>query len=42
MTSVRGDEADVQQGVLEGIKVLGAVRRVLKGSRVSWDVNKTL
>ena len=34
--SVGGVEADVQQRVLEGSKVLRAVRNVLKGRTVSW------
>ena len=35
-------EADVQQRVLEGSKVLGAVRSILKGRTMSWVVKKTL
>ena len=42
VTAVGGVETDVQQGVLEGSKVLGAVRRVLKSRTMSWGVKKTL
>ena len=42
VTVVGGEEADVQQRVLEGSKVLGAVRSVLKGRTISWWVKKTL
>ena len=36
VTAGGGVEAKVQQRVLEGSKVLGAVRRVLKGRTMSW------
>ena len=36
VTAVGGVEADVQQRVLKGRKVLGAVRSVLKGRTMSW------
>ena len=42
VTAVGGVDADVQQRVLEGSKVLGAVRSVLKGRTMSWGVKKTL
>ena len=42
VTAVWGVEADVQQSVLEGSKVLGAVRSILKGRTMSWGVKKTL
>ena len=42
MTAVVGLEADVQQRVLEGSEVLGAVRSVLKGRTMSWGVKKAL
>ena len=42
VTAEGGMEADVQLRVLEGSKVLGAVRRVLKGRTMNWEVKKTL
>ena len=42
VTAVGGVEAEVEKKVLEGSKVLGAVRCVLKGSKMSWGVKKTL
>ena len=40
--AVREVEADVQQGVLEGSKVLGAVRSILKSRTISWEMKKIL
>ena len=40
VTAVGGVEAEVQQRVLEGSKVLGAVRCALKGGTLSWGVKK--
>ena len=42
VTSVGGMEGDVQQRVLEGSKMLGAVRSDLKGRTMSWGVKKIL
>ena len=42
VTAVGGVESDVQQRVLEGSKVLGTVRSVLKGMTMSWGVKKTM
>ena len=42
VTAVEGVDADVQQRVLEGSKVLGAVRSGLKGRTMSWGVKKNL
>ena len=42
VTAVGRVEADVQQRVLEGSKVLGAVRSVLNGRAMTWGVKKTL
>ena len=42
VTAVGGVEADVQQRVLEGSKMLGAVRSILKGRTMSWGIKKTL
>ena len=42
VTTVVGVEIDVQQRVLEGSKVLGAVRSVLKSRTLNKGVNKTL
>ena len=35
-------ETDVQQRVLEGSKVLGAVRSVLQGRTMRWGVKKPM
>ena len=42
MTTVGGVEADVQQRVLKGSKVLGAVASVLKGRTMRCGVKNTL
>ena len=42
VTAVGGVEADVQQSVLEGSKVLGVVRSVLKGRTISWGIKQSL
>ena len=42
MTAAGRVEADEQQRVLEGSKVLGAMRTVLKVRTMSWGLKKTL
>ena len=42
VTAVAGLEADIQQRGLEGSKVLGDVKSVLKGRTMSWRVKKFL
>ena len=42
VTAEGGVEAGAQQRFMEGSKVLGAVRSVLKGRTMRWGVKKTL